>query len=91
MQGMGLQLANAIIKGRVDTEQKRLLERLAAQNSELRAARTRLQEFDAEGKKQGTSAGQRNQECVSVRRQSRAENASGNHDWVRRTPRHECG
>lgn len=52
MQGIGLHLANAIIKGRVDTEQKRLLMRLAAQNSELRAARTRLQESDDEVKKQ---------------------------------------
>ncbi|MDA1296566.1 MAG: ATP-binding protein [Chloroflexi bacterium] len=52
MRGIGSHLANAMVKGRVETEQKRLLEQLAAQNSELRAARARLLESENEVKKQ---------------------------------------
>jgi signal transduction histidine kinase len=52
MQGIGSHLANAIIKGRAEAEQARLLQRLAVQNSDLRATRTLLQASEDEIKKQ---------------------------------------
>ncbi len=52
MQGIGSHLANAIVRERGGTEQKHLLRRLAAQNSELRAARSGLQESQDEIEKQ---------------------------------------
>ncbi len=48
MQGIGAHLANTIIKGRVEVEQKRLMQRLAAQNNQLRLARANLQESQQE-------------------------------------------
>lgn len=51
MQGVGAHLANAMIKGRVEAEQKRLVDKLATQNSELRAARVHLQDSQNEVEK----------------------------------------
>lgn len=61
MQGIGAHLANAIIKNRVETEQKRLLRKLAAQNSELRAARAHLQDSQNEVEKQNEELQRANQ------------------------------